>query len=164
MDPVTSDLTVIVFGGHTVAASVARLVSAMGWDALVAAGPDGLDVMLPQADAIVILEHDLALAGPALAAALTSEVAYIGAMGNRATQGVRREWLLAQGFDHGQLARIHGPAGLDIGADTPAEIALAVVAEIVAVRRGFTGVGHLADRAGPIHPSPVPGADYCPES
>lgn len=154
MEPESSELTVIVFGGHTVAASTARLVSAMEWDALVAAGPDGLDAMLPPADAIVILEHDLTLAGPALAAALSSDIAYIGAMGNRATQSARRDWLLGQGFTDSQLARIHGPAGLDIGADTPAEIALAIVAEIVTLRRGFAGAGHVADRPGPIHPDP----------
>lgn len=164
MDPASSGLTVIVFGGHTVAASVARLVSAMEWDALVAAGPDGLDVMLPDADAIVILEHDLSLAGPALAAALVSDVGYIGAMGNRATQAGRREWLLGNGFDESRLARIHGPAGLDIGADSPSEIALAIVAEIVALRRGFAGVAHLADRAGPIHPDAPPAGSDCPSS
>ena len=163
MNSVSPELTVIVFGGHTVAASFARLVSAMEWDALVAAGPDGLDAMLPQADAIVILEHDLALAGPVLAVALASGVAYIGAMGNRATQSARREWLLGQGFSDSELARIHGPAGLDIGADTPAEIAVAIVAEIVTLRRGFAGAGHLADRPGPIHPDSVPGADHCPQ-
>lgn len=155
VDAVSSGLTVIVFGGHVVAASIARLVSAMEWEALVAAGPDGLDAMLPEADAIVVVEHDLTLAGPALAAALASDIGYIGAMGNRATQAGRRDWLLEQGFDESQLARIHGPAGLDIGADSSAEIALAIIAEIVALRRGFARVAQVADRPGPIHREPT---------
>ncbi len=148
--------TVIVFGGHAVAESVDRLVTAMGWRAVRATDPSELPGLLARADALVVLEHDLSLAGPALAAALASDVGYIGAMGNRETQTGRREWLLSAGVDESALARIHGPAGLDIGADTPAEIALAILAEIVAQHRGFTGVARVAERSGPIHPDAPP--------
>ena len=81
---------------------------------------------------MVIASHDDDVAGPALAAALDSEVGYIGALGARRIQQARADWLAYR--DITDLARIHGPAGLDIGADTPAEIALSVLAEAVAVR------------------------------
>ena len=84
-------------------------------------------------------EHNL---DPALMAALSSPVRYIGAIGSRTTNTQRREALREQGATDEQLERIFAPIGLDIGATTPAEIALAVMAEIVAARRGRPG-GHL---------------------
>ena len=67
---------------------------------------------------------------------LRSDAGYIGAIGSRATSAERRERLAAAGFSEDDLNRIHGPVGLNIGAKTPEEIALAIVGEIVAVRRG----------------------------
>ena len=85
--------------------------------------------------AIVTLTHDPKLDDPALDEALRSEAFYIGALGSRKTHAARLERLAARGHDAAALARIHGPVGLNIGAVSAPEIALSVVAEIVAVRR-----------------------------
>lgn len=79
--------------------------------------------------AVVTLTHDPKLDDPALSAALRSEAFYVGALGSRRTHAARLERLAQAGFGDAELARIHGPAGLDIGARTPAEIALAIVAQ-----------------------------------
>jgi xanthine dehydrogenase accessory factor len=86
--------------------------------------------------AIAALTHDPKLDDPALDHALRSEAFYIGALGSRKTHAARLERLRALGHAPEALARIHGPIGLDIAAVTPAEIALSIIAEIVAVRRG----------------------------
>lgn len=85
--------------------------------------------------AVVTLSHDPKLDEPALAAALRSEAFYVGALGSRRTQAARRARLAAQGFAEADLARIHGPVGLSLGAEGPGEIAVAVLAEIVAALR-----------------------------
>ncbi len=85
--------------------------------------------------AVVALTHDPKLDDPALYAALRSPAFYIAALGSRKTQAARLERLAAAGFDAATCARIHGPAGLDIGAATPAEIAVSVVAQMTAARR-----------------------------
>jgi xanthine dehydrogenase accessory factor len=89
--------------------------------------------------AIVVLFHDAKLDVPALTLALQSEPFYIGFMGSRTTQADRRQALLAAGFRSEDLARIHGPVGLDIGGRDPAMIGLSIIAEIVAVRHHRTG-------------------------
>jgi xanthine dehydrogenase accessory factor len=86
--------------------------------------------------AVVALTHDPKLDDPALDGALKSPAFYIGALGSRKTHASRLERLGALGHDADTLARIRGPVGLDIGAVTAPEIALSVIAEIVAVRRG----------------------------
>jgi len=86
--------------------------------------------------AIVTLTHDPKLDDPALDAALRSPAFYIGALGSRKTHAARLERLRTTGHDDTALARIHGPAGLPIGAVTAAEIALSIIAQIVAARRG----------------------------
>lgn len=91
------------------------------------------------ATAIVVLSHDPKIDDPALEAALRSPAGYIGALGGRATQAARRDRLRAAGWGERDIARIHGPVGLAIGARTPAEIALSVLAEIVAFEHGATG-------------------------
>lgn len=85
--------------------------------------------------AIVALTHDPKLDEPALTAALQTEAFYIGALGSKKTQASRRERLAKAGFSEEVLARIHGPIGLDLGAKTPAEIAVAIMAEITQVLR-----------------------------
>lgn len=87
------------------------------------------------ASAVVTLTHDPKLDDVALAAALRSEAYYIAALGSRKTHAARLERLAARGFDAAALARIHGPAGLAIGAANPAEIALSVAAQMVAAWR-----------------------------
>jgi len=86
--------------------------------------------------AIVTLTHDPKIDDPALEAALNSPAFYIGALGSRKTHAARLERLKARGFSDAQIARIHGPVGLAIGALSPAEIAVSIVAEITKIRRG----------------------------
>ncbi|PTM42441.1 XdhC family protein [Bosea sp. 124] len=86
--------------------------------------------------AFVALTHDPKIDDPGLEAALRSDCFYIGALGSRKTHGRRIERLAAAGFDAAATARIHAPIGLDIGAVSPAEIALAILGEIVATLRG----------------------------
>jgi xanthine dehydrogenase accessory factor len=87
---------------------------------------------------LVLLDH-----APAFDAALVEGLrrgrGFIGALGSRRTQAARRERLLAAGLDDAQLARLYGPVGLDLGARTPAETAVSIVAQVVAVRSGRAG-------------------------
>ena len=85
---------------------------------------------------VVALTHDPKIDDPALIAALKSDTFYIGALGSRKTQAARRERLGALGFDAEALERIHGPVGLPIGARTPEEIAVAVLAQAIGALRG----------------------------
>ncbi|SIQ79794.1 XdhC family protein [Bosea sp. TND4EK4] len=86
--------------------------------------------------AFVALTHDPKIDDPGLVSALRSNCFYVGALGSRKTHGKRLERLVAAGFDEAATARIHAPIGLDIGAVSPAEIALAILAEIVSTLRG----------------------------
>ncbi|KRE00161.1 XdhC/CoxF family protein [Bosea sp. Root381] len=86
--------------------------------------------------AFVALTHDPKIDDPGLEAALRSDCFYIGALGSRKTHGRRLERLSAAGFGEADTARIHAPIGLDIGAVSPAEIALAILGEIVSTLRG----------------------------
>lgn len=107
-------------------------------DELIVAWPDEALEQIkitPQTD-IVILAHDEKFEDPAFHIALRSRAGYIGAIGSRKTNQQRLERLRQAGFTNDDLARIHAPIGIDIGAKTPAEIALSILAEIVAVRRG----------------------------
>ena len=85
--------------------------------------------------AVVALTHDPKIDDPALVAALQSDAFYVGALGSRKTQGARRERLGALGFTATDLDRVHGPIGLPIGARTPEEIAVAVLAEVIGALR-----------------------------
>ena len=98
-------------------------------EALASLGLDGYT-------AFVALTHDPKIDDPALEAALRSDCFYIGALGSRKTHGRRLERLAAAGFDAAATQRIHAPIGLDIGAVSPAEIALAILGEIVSTLRG----------------------------
>jgi xanthine dehydrogenase accessory factor len=85
---------------------------------------------------VVILSHDPKFDRPALQHALRSPARYIGAMGSRTTHAERRNELREMGFTDEDLARIHSPIGLSIGARTPEEIAVSILAEMIDVRRG----------------------------
>jgi xanthine dehydrogenase accessory factor len=100
--------------------------------------------------AIVVLTHDEKFDVPALKAALQTEAFYIAAIGARRTQSRRRERLLEAGLTEAQLERIHGPAGLDVGAETPQETALSILSEALAVRAARPGKS-LKTAAGRIH-------------
>ena len=85
--------------------------------------------------AVVTLTHDPKLDDPALVAALRSQAFYIGALGSRKTHAARLARLKEADFSDAELTRIHGPVGLDIGALSPAEIAVSIVGQITQVRR-----------------------------
>lgn len=85
--------------------------------------------------AVVTLSHDAKIDEPALEVALRSDCFYVGALGSRRTQEKRRDRLREAGLSDQELARIHGPVGLDLGAKSPAEIALSIAAELVATLR-----------------------------
>jgi xanthine dehydrogenase accessory factor len=104
--------------------------------------------------AVLTLTHDIKFDVPTLACALRSEAHYVGALGSRRTHARRLERLREAGVDDAALARIHTPIGLDIGARSPEEIALSILAEIVAVRSRRDG-RPLVERAGPIHDEAV---------
>lgn len=96
---------------------------------------------LRPADSLVFLSHDEKIDYPALAFALSTPARYIGALGSRRTHERRLTSLREIGVSEDALARIHAPIGLDIGASTPEEIALAIMAEIVAERRKIEVAG-----------------------
>jgi xanthine dehydrogenase accessory factor len=94
-------------------------------------------VPLGPRSAIVFLSHDPKIDDPGLIAALKSDCFYIGTLGSKKTQAARQARMRAAGFDEATLAaRIHGPVGLDIGARSPAEIAISILAEMTLVLRG----------------------------
>ncbi|CUS02946.2 conserved protein of unknown function [Candidatus Promineifilum breve] len=153
----------IMIGGAHIAVTLARLAGLLGYrtvvidprrafgsaarfpdvDRLIQAWPDKALAEWPiGADAAVVtLSHDPKIDDPALRAALESDAFYIGALGSRRTHAARRARLAAVGFSDDQLDRIHAPVGLDIAADNPEEIALAIMAEVVMVYRGKMNVG-----------------------
>ena len=165
---------VVVVGAIDTAEELCRAAKALGWrtavvdprpalatrerlpspDELVVAWPDeGLcQLHVAPDDAVVVLTHEERLDVPALTAALPADAFYVGAIGSRRTQEKRRERLLEAGLEEDQIDRLAGPAGIDLGAHTPAETAVSILAEILAVRTGKDG-GRLRDRTGPIHAS-----------
>ncbi len=99
---------------------------------------EALEALAPDArTAIVTLTHDSKLDDPAIRVALRSNVFYLGCLGSTRTHAKRVERLVAEGFSDADIARIHAPVGLDIGAKSPAEIAVSVMAQITArLRKG----------------------------
>ncbi len=110
-------------------------------DRLICAWPDEAfgQINLTRATAVVMLTHDPKIDDPALRIALPGPAFYVGALGSNKTQAARRQRLLKAGLSEAQIARLRGPVGLNINARTPEEIALAVMAEIVAVRNAMPG-------------------------
>lgn len=111
------------------------------------------DQLGPQ-DAVCVLTHDAKFDVPALIAALGTGAGYIGAMGSRRTHADRMRRLEKEGVDAAARRRIRAPIGLDIGARTPEETAVAICAEIIAHRTGRDHVRPLRDTEGPIHGRP----------
>jgi len=89
---------------------------------------------LTSTSAVAVLTHDPKIDDPALIIALKSPAFYVGALGSQRTQGLRRERMIEAGITPEQLERLHGPIGLNIGAHTPEEIALSILAEVVQIR------------------------------
>jgi xanthine dehydrogenase accessory factor len=173
VDVVAPAPRLVIFGAVDYAAALCRLARAAGWRpyvcdprsqfATAARFPDADEVIVawPQeafarlggidrATYIAVLTHDPKLDDAALAIALESEAAYVGAMGSRRAQAQRRERLLAAGVEEELLERVAAPIGLDLGAVSPEETALSIMAEVVAVRNGRDG-GRLSQSGGRIH-------------
>jgi xanthine dehydrogenase accessory factor len=145
--------TLLVIGDGNIAAALADSAALLGWISAVvndAASAVHVARSLTESDAVVVLSHDRAVDVPALAAVLASRVGYIGGLGSRGTQAARRNGLIEHGIPADQLDRVHGPAGLDIDAHTPAEIAVSIAAEVLANRSGAPG-GPISKRDGPVH-------------
>src|SRR5205085_989780 len=104
-------------------------------DELVLAHPDELLDRIDAATAVVTLSHEERFDVPMLAGALERDAFYVGSLGSRRTGARRRELLLEAGVAADEIDRISSPVGLDIGAETPSEIALSIAAELVAKRR-----------------------------
>lgn len=153
--------TLVLIGATHVGVALARLAKDVGLRVVVAdpraaladatrfPGADEIHLAWPdealarirvdERTAIVLLSHDPKFDRPGLAAALRGPAGYVGAIGSRRTNEQRFAWLREQGFGETDLARVHAPVGLDIGARTAEETALAILAEIVAVFRGRPG-------------------------
>jgi xanthine dehydrogenase accessory factor len=101
-------------------------------------------------DAVLVFTHDAKFDEPALLGAVGTHAGYIGALGSRRTHDDRTERLREAGASEEDLRRISSPCGLDVGARTPSETAIAVLGEILALRAGRGG-GRLAQASGPIH-------------
>ena len=153
---VEGPLRVIIFGAAEAAEHLCSYGRQLGWrttvvdargalataermpsaDEIIKAWPDEVSERIDERTAVVTLSHEERLDIPAIAAALEHGARYIGAIGARRTQERRRVALTAQGFSAADLDRIHGPAGIDLGGRAPAEVALAIAAEIVAETSG----------------------------
>jgi xanthine dehydrogenase accessory factor len=142
---------VVVVGSGAIPDAIAAQARLLGWTPEIvtdAAAAEAAIAVLSAGDGVVVTSHDRSVDGPALAAAVRSRAGYVGALGSRRTQDERRAWLAEHGIT--DLSAVHGPAGLDLGGSTPAEIALAIAAEMLATRAGGSARS-LRDRSGAIH-------------
>ena len=169
----TSPPSMVVFGAIDFSAAIARIAREIGYRTTIVDARQAFaqsprfsanaDVVvdwpdrylatreLGPRDVVLVFTHDPKFDEPALVAALESGAGYIGALGSRRTHADREERLRERGVTEEQLERINSPCGLDVGARTPEETAIAVLGEILALRAGRRG-GRLAEASGPIHP------------
>jgi xanthine dehydrogenase accessory factor len=160
-EPVLSPLTLLIFGADQMAVPLARLAKLMGFravvsdarpafatrekhpdaDAVIAAWPHEVIAQVGVDDRtyVVSLNHEPRFEDALFHALAGCEFPYLGAIGKRQRQNERLERAAEAGFDLGQLPEIHTPIGLDIGGKTPEEMALSVMAEIIAVKNGRSG-------------------------
>lgn len=162
----------VIFGANAFAAALARLARAVGYHVTVC---DARPMFLtrerfPEADELVVrqphkylaelevdhrtvlcaMTHDPKFDDPLLVAALRSPAQFIGAMGSRRASQDRLRRLRQLGFSEPELARLHAPLGLDLGASSPAETAVSMLAEIISARQGGSNLP-LTRTEGPIH-------------
>jgi len=158
LDVVHPRTRVMTFGGGEVVDALRDACAALGWlfETVPAdgaeAGPAAVAAVraLGEPDAVVVTTHDPVVGPEVLAAALAGAPFFVGALGSRHTQRRRAERLAELGVAEAAVARVHGPVGLDLGGRTPAETALAICAQILAVRSGRSA-GALVDGEGPIN-------------
>jgi xanthine dehydrogenase accessory factor len=163
--------TLLIFGAVHVAQPLTRFAKSLGFDVIVSDARAKLATRerFPEADRIIqgwpdetlaqveilpntyvaILSHDPKFDEPALVGTLDTPAAYIGAIGSRKTNEDRRRRLAEAGVSPDQIARLRAPIGLDIGASTPEEMAISILGEIIALRRGRRG-GSLTNATGSI--------------
>ena len=162
----------LVFGAVDTAEALCKAAKQLGWrtvvadarakfatferipsaDELIVEWPEAVLAQVPPDDqtAVVVLTHENRFDIPALIGALRSDAFYVGALGARRNQERRRARLLEEGLSENEIERIAGPTGLDIGAESPAETAISILGEILAVRAGREG-GRLKTSKGRIH-------------
>jgi xanthine dehydrogenase accessory factor len=151
----------VVVGAGDLVAAIAAQGALLGWDSRstegAAADTTDLEGLLDWAGAtaaLIVLTHDPHIDSPALAAGLARHVAYVGALGSRATQSRRLERLKGAGIDEAALDRIHRPIGLDLGGRRAPEVALSIAAEILACHCGREA-RPLRDATGPVNDRPT---------
>ncbi|MFB7464509.1 XdhC family protein [Streptomyces sp. NPDC056224] len=143
---------VVIGGGGELAGIIERQAALLGWGTrLVDSAADAAEVLADHRDAacLVVLSHEPDFDVPTLRKALELRIPYVGALGSRRTTARRREGLIAAGVSEARLALVHGPIGLDLGAKTPPETALAICAEILGVLSG-RATPALRDSDGPL--------------
>ncbi len=127
----------VVAGTGPIADALAKVAQGLGWNVSVDPRPSmvaGLTATLSPMDCVVIMGHEVESSSNCLKYALESKAGYIGALGSRKMQESREDWLNYR--DITDISRVHGPAGFDIGASTPDEIAISILAEAIAVLKG----------------------------
>lgn len=132
--PVTK---IVIAGGGPIAEAISNAAQALGWQVAIDTNNQmlsGLMAGLSRLDCVVIMGHDVESSSRSLASALESEAGYIGALGSRRMQENRADWLAYR--DITDLSRVYGPAGFNIGASTPAEIAISILAQAIGVLKG----------------------------
>lgn len=126
-----------IVGGGPIVEAIETAARPLGWQVVRFGGAEeakGLIMGFGALDMVLVASHDLDIAGATLTAALAGQAGYIGALGTVEMNEARQNWLISRGV--GGHDRIHGPAGLDIGAKRPGEVAIAILAEALAARSG----------------------------
>lgn len=174
IETVAPEPLLLIFGAGHIAQSLATMAPELGFrvvvadarktwatadrfpavDRLIVGWPDVVfeDIELDGRTYVVLLSHDARFEDPVLPAVRKAPVRYIGALGSRRTSRARAERLREAGWSEDEIARIHAPIGIDIGAEQPSEVAVAILAEMVRVRYGAGSGLSLRGVATRIHP------------